>query len=63
MLLYDQMVKQGLVLCSEVSYHYRFFKAENLARPLVEASSPKDPRRFAYDEVNRIISDLSRVIP
>jgi len=57
MLLYKLITKQGLVLSSEVSYHsvYRFLKAKNLARPLVDdASCPKDCRRFAYDEVNRM---------
>lgn len=44
MLLYDKMIKQCLVLRFEVSYYavYRFLKARNLARPLVDASSPKN---------------------
>lgn len=56
-LLYELMTKQGLVLSSEVSYHsvYRFLKAKKLARPLVEdVSYPRERKRFAYDEVNRM---------
>lgn len=57
MLFYELLVKQGVVLRSEVSYHsvYRFLKARDLARPLPDKSLyPKDRKRFAYDEVNRM---------
>lgn len=57
MLFYDQMAREGLILRSEVSYHsvYRFLKARNLVKPLVEESAqPKDRKRFAYNEVNRM---------
>lgn len=55
-LLYDQMVKEGIILRSEVSYHsvYRFLKKKNLAKPLADDTVVKDRRRFAYDEVNRM---------
>lgn len=57
MLLYEKMVKEGLILRFEVSYYsvYRYLKQRNLARPLVEDTvSIKDRKPFAYDEVNRM---------
>lgn len=56
-LLYDLMVKQGVLLRSEVSYYsvYRFLKYRRLAKPQLEESPPvKDRKRFAYEEVNRL---------
>jgi putative transposase len=57
MLLYEKMVKEGLILRYEVSYYsvYRYLKQRNLASPLVEDKvSIKDRKPFAYDEVNRM---------
>ncbi|WP_243140260.1 DDE-type integrase/transposase/recombinase [Candidatus Syntrophocurvum alkaliphilum] len=56
MLLYEQMVKDGLFLRSQISYHsvYRFLAKRNLAKPLVEQSSSKVRKKFAYDEVNHL---------
>jgi len=56
MLLYDQMIREGILLRSEVSYHsvYRYLKNRGLEKPLVDQVTAKDRKRFAYDQVNRM---------
>jgi transposase InsO family protein len=55
-LLYEQLICEGIMLKSEVSYHslYRFLKERGLSKPLAGASPVKDRRPFAYQEVNRL---------
>lgn len=57
MLLYEQLLKDGILLRSEVSYHsvYRFLANRGLAKPLIDQPVVvKDRKKFAYDEVNRL---------
>jgi transposase InsO family protein len=55
-LLYDQMIREGILLRSEVSYHsvYRFLKERKLSKPLAGVAPVKDRKPFAFDEVNRL---------
>jgi len=56
MLFYDLLAKEGVLLRSGVSYHslYRFLRQKGLAKPNLDDAPPKDRRKFAYDEVNRM---------
>lgn len=56
MLLYEQMIREGILLRSEVSYHtvYRFLKNRGLEKPLIDQVPVKDRKKFAYEQVNRM---------
>jgi transposase InsO family protein len=56
MLFYDLLAKEGVLLRSKVSYHslYRFLRNKGLAKPILDDVTPKDRKKFAFDEVNRM---------
>ncbi len=56
-LFYDQMLKDGVVMRHEASYHsvYRFLKRHGLHKPAPESKAAlKDRKKFAHDQVNRL---------
>lgn len=56
MLLYEQMVKEGIFFKSDVSYYtvYRYLKYRGLEKPSINNIPIKDRRKFAFDQVNRM---------